>query len=76
MRVELTIGNGAKSEIIVQGDYTFIDIAKICKEFLDSDKGYRLEIYRSWNISARTVKGKFRKRYMTGLIRCVVNVIY
>lgn len=47
MRIELTIGNGAKSEIIVQGDPEFIDIAKICKDFLKSDKGYRLEIYRN-----------------------------
>lgn len=47
MRIEIYYGVGEKSKVMVQGDIEFIDIAKICKEFLETDIGYRLEIYRN-----------------------------
>ena len=70
MRVEINHGIGEKSEVIATGDERFIDLNKIFDEFLKSDIGYRIEVYR-WNISARTVKRKYRKRFMTDMTRIV-----
>ena len=46
MRVEINHGIGEKSEVITTGDERFIDLNKIFEEFLKSDVGYRIEVYR------------------------------
>ena len=74
MRVEINRGVGERSEVIFSGDDKWMDLNKIYEEFAKSD-GYRLEIYRNWNISAKTVKRKFKKEYMIDMTKDVLNVI-
>ena len=75
MRVEINYGAGEKNEVIAQGSKKFIDLNQILEEFLNSDKGYRIEIYR-WNISVNPAVKRYKKRYMIDTVRIVWTVNY
>ena len=47
LRVEINMGVGTKSEVVIQGDDDFIDLNKLYKKLLIDGVAYRIEVYRN-----------------------------
>ena len=47
MRVEINMGVGEKSQVVIQGDDDFIDLNKLYKKLLIDGTVYRIEVYRN-----------------------------